>query len=273
MAGFTCQKCQKWFNRRALLESHLNKNKQCESKNIISVNNQITNELDEVMHDDLPIEDLPKFNIDDVLKDKQEAIAMIIAGSRGSGKTTLINYLYPKLIDFYDIVIFFSFSLHNGIYDSIQEPKFDKFHSGLIEEIFYFQKKTKNTFSIMIVLDDCMDNEIKNADPLNQLFTRGRNSNISVIFSVQYMSMVKNLSRSNSTFIFFGKSNTPANREVLSEQYLLPIVKVDKSIKTKSKKLDYLDKYIQHHTKDHNFIVIDYLNGDNEEIYNFKLDL
>jgi hypothetical protein len=243
-------------------------NKDVTLKNTINVDSQ----LDEVITGDVHFDELEKFNIGDMFKDKQEAIAVIIAGSRQSGKTTFINYIYPNLIEFYDIVIFFSYSLHNPIYENIQEPKFDKFIPDLMKDIFYFQKKTKNKFSIMVVLDDCMDNEIKNDDQLNYIFTRGRNSNISVIFSVQYMSMVKNLSRSNSTFIFFGKSNTPSNRLVLAEDYLYPIVKVDSSIKTKTKKLDYLDAYIQHHTQDHNFIVIDYMKP-KEEIYNFKVPL
>lgn len=271
MTGFQCQNCLHTFPKRKLLEVHLNKSKKCENRNIINIKPSIDSGLDEVMHEDIPIPDLQKFNINNMFKDKQEAISAIIAGSRGSGKTTLINYLYPRFIDFYDIVVFFSYSLHNSLYDNIQEPKFDKFIPSLVDDLFYFQKKTKNRFSILIILDDCMDNEIKNSDPLNYLFTRGRNSNMSVIFSIQYMSMAKNLSRSNSTFIFFGRSNTPANREILAEQYLLPIVSVDPIIKTKSKKLEYLDGYIQKHTKDHNFIVIDYFNNDKEEIFNFKV--
>lgn len=269
-----CKNCDLTFKSQKLLERHMNKDKKCTAKNIVNLHDvTINSNLDEVLHGDIEIPDLPEFNIDNMFQDSQDAISGIIAGSRKSGKTTLINHLYPKLVNYYDIVFFFSFSLHNEIYKDIQEPKFDRFQPLLVEELFYFQKKTNNQLSIMIILDDCMDNEIKNSDPLNQLFTRGRNSNISVIYSIQYMSMAKNLSRSNSTFIFFGRSNTPANRELLAEQYLLPLVKCDTSIKTKSKKLEYLDRYIQHHTRDHNFIVIDYLNGDQEEIFNYKVKL
>ena len=88
------------------------------------------------------------------------------------------------------------------------------------------------------------------------------------------MNLLRNTNRANSSFIIFGKTNTPASRETLIVDYLLPIMKIPKelNIKTKAKKIEYLDKWIVHHTEDHNFICIDYLN-DGEKIYNLKLTI
>lgn len=273
-----CPRCDKIFKSSIGLERHKNNKNQChDNKKIAIVTNNISipesnNLLDECIDiENIKFESLPIFDYNNILKDGQEAKSIIISGARGSGKTTLIQFLYPLFLDLFDIVVFFSFSLHNDLYKDIQEPKFDDFRPDLIRELFYFQKKTKNKFSICIIMDDMISENIKKDDSLMQLYTRGRNSNISVIITTQHMNIMKNTNRANCSFIFFGKTNTPASRLVLIEDYLLPIIKIPKelNIKTKSKKIEYLDAWVQNHTQDHNFIVIDYF-SDGEQVYNFK---
>lgn len=274
----TCPRCEHEFLSNIALKRHLGKKIPCYDKKLKAVvnitNTQQTTEniLDECFNKENYIfEPLPKFDYRDILKEGQEAKSIIICGTRGSGKTTFINFLYPLLLDTYDIVVFFSFSLHNNLYNDIQDPKFDDYRPELIKELFYFQKKTKNMLSICVVMDDMISENIKNDDGLMQLYTRGRNSNISVIITTQHMNIMKNTNRANCSFIFIGKTSTPKSREVISEDYLLPVIKIPKdlNIKTKSKKIEFLDAWILNHTLDHNFIVVDYFN-DGENIYNFK---
>lgn len=273
-----CKKCDKVFKSNIALEKHENKKTPChDNKPVAIVNNNINNVYESEFLEDksnLQFEKLKAFDIKNILKDGQEAKSIIISGARGSGKTTLIQFLYPLLMDLFDIVVFFSFSLHNDLYKDIQEPKFDNYHPQLVKELFYFQKKTKNKLSLCVVMDDMISESIKHDDSLMQLYTRGRNSNISVIITTQHMNIMKNTNRANCSFIFFGKTNTASSRLVLIEDYLLPIIKIPKElgIKTKSAKIDYLDAWVQNYTQDHNFLVIDYFNT-GETVYNYKVPL
>jgi hypothetical protein len=266
----------KEFKVRRGLEYHMNRKNPClkaitETKNIINIDN--SNILDEVYHDNVNIEK-KLFDIGKIFKGGQDNISMIIAGARGSGKTTLINYLYPMFIENFDIVLFFSFSLHNKLYSQIQEPKFDEFSPQVIYDLFYFQKKTNNMFNVCVIFDDMISGQLKNDDAILQMFVRGRNSNISVVLTTQALNMMKNVNRMNSSYLFIGKNNSPGTRETIIEEFLLNSVPVDKTIKTKSKKISYIDKWLVESTKDYNFVVIDYYDTDNpEQIYNFKTPL
>lgn len=276
-----CPKCEHIFKSKIGLTRHLNRKNPCIEKsshpqNIINIENKIPteniNQLSECLTQDVTFDELPKFDERLLFADGQEAKSLILSGSRKSGKTTIILYLYERLLEHFDIVVFFSFSLHNDLYANIQEPKFDRYNSQIFEDLFYFQKKTKNAFSICVLMDDMIGDQMKNDDGIMNLYVRGRNSNISVLISTQHMNLMRNTNRANCSFIIFGKTNSPASRLTLIEDYLLPIIKIPKElgIKTKTAKIEYLDQWVINYTKDHNFIVIDYYN-DGENIYQYKV--
>jgi len=82
-------------------------------------------------------------------------------------------------------------------------------------------------------MDDCVSEKTKSDDSIMQLYLTGRNWNISCIISSQVSTLISKKVRSNTDFVFIGKTNTPENRVNLCNTFLSSCVKMPDSIKTK----------------------------------------
>lgn len=252
-----CHRCGKIFKRKLQLERHLNRKNKCaiieldDDDGILQVSTD-----DVILNKKLEFPDLPMFNFQKELEaDKHYSI--MLCAVRRSGKTTMIRHIYPLLLKLFDTVLFVSNSIHNqGVYNFVTGPSFPDYSTDFFRDIFRFQRKSNNMFRIMIVTDDCVSIKRKNDNGLLQVFLRGRNSGISTIVSTQSPKLVNKNNRSNSDFVIIG--NNPGEfRQVIVESFLINSVPVPKFIKTKSQKLDYLNQWLIHHTKDYGFIIID----------------
>ena len=276
--SFFCDRCNSTFFKQRDYDRHMNRKTPCR-KNEIKIENKIDLSSFNIdpnvgVYSELfsasAKQDLPKFNLDALTKVELEGgFAGIISASRRSGKTNFIKYIYDELDKQFDIIILFSDTLHNQKYSFAKDPKFNKFNTSILEDVFQFQKNTDNAFKILIIMDDCVSNETKADNSIMQLYLTGRNWNISCIISTQISTLVNKKIRGNTDFVFIGKTNTPENRLNLIETFLVTCVQAPTEVKTKVAKLEYLDKYIVENTEDYNFLVLDYLN-DGERVYNFK---
>jgi hypothetical protein len=292
---FQCSKCKFIFKRDENLQRHLKRKRPCIEnyylkeniearkgkkkpeqiiKNIERIENEDDYESDieeELIPDKTILTEIQEFEIKSLLENcSKENFSMIIAGARRSGKTTLMLYLYPYFLKMYDIVMFFSFSLHNKLYKDIKYPKFDKFSSQVLEDLQRFQKLTNNAYNVLVIFDDMNSGQLKQDDSIRQMYIRGRNSNISVLITTQDLTLLGPNNRRNTDYMFIGKTNSVGARQRIVEDFLLPIIKFDEKIQKKSTKEALLNAWIMDQTKDHNFLLIDFFE-DGENIYNFKV--
>ena len=103
-----------------------------------------------------------------------------------------------------------------------------------------------------------------------QMFVRGRNSNISVITSSQSTKLINKNNRMNSDFVFIGNNPGEARLDILETFLLGSDIPLPSNIKTKSQKLEYLNKFVLHYTNNYGFIVV---NNIDHKIYSGKLNL
>ena len=257
-----CWRCTKVYTRKKHLEVHLNKKKPCE---IV--------DLDELQKKEELLEqfpDLEEFNFNYFKKDQN--YSTLFCAVRHSGKTTIIKHaLYPEIRKQFDLIIFISNSIHNPTYDFVDTSlRFDDQHHGLLEDILKFQKVSKNMLKLALVLDDCISTQKKNSDSLMQMFVRGRNSNISIFLASQAARMINKNSRMNSDCVFIGNNPSIEARESVCTTFLSGLIDLPKNCLTKTEKLEYMDKYLLHHTKDYGFLVVD---NRGHKIYKYRLKL
>lgn len=133
-----------------------------------------------------------------------ENFAVLISSPRRAGKSHLMKFLLMFVKDRFDKCYCFSEScdLQNDIYDYVPEGnRFNTFDEDVLRGIIKFQednKKTNNKLKekdrnyskVLIILDDIIgDPKVRKSRLLNNIFSRGRHSNLSVII----------LSQTNST--------------------------------------------------------------------------
>lgn len=270
MVEHMCERCGRIFKSKYGLIRHKNGKRICKEKVIDNSDKEkvIISNDDITLDEDYKIkDDLETFNFNEKFESDQ-CYSMILAAIRRSGKTTMIKYIYPMLKKQYDFVVFLSNSIHNNVYDFVQTPlKFKDYNSELIDDIMTFQEKSGNLFRWCIIMDDLVSYKNKNDDSLMQLYVRGRNVNITVIVSSQSTTLINKNNRGNSDFVVIGNNPSAEYRETVIKAFLMGAIKVPKDINTKNSKLEYLHKYILHHTKNYGFLIMDNIN---HQIYKFR---
>lgn len=132
----------------------------------------------------------------------------VIFGASKSGKTYLLKNILNDIYSDDDlIVILFADNIHSAIYSDLNKNiiKSDKFDPDLIKKIHKIQKKTKNKYKFVIVLDDMI---LEKSDPqLLKLFLTYRNSKISTLILLQSPTLLCKNSRFNGNNFIFKKCN------------------------------------------------------------------
>jgi len=212
-----------------------------------------------------------------IFKEKYEKgkhYSTFICASRNSGKTYLLKHLWPFYKSLYDLQIFFCNSLNAKIYsefltDDDLKTCFSEYDSGIINDLFSFQMLTKNSLDINIIFDDCSDRYAqKESNSLLQVFIRGRNSNMSVIFSTQSPNLLSRISRNNVDYLFLMKIRSSEMRLTVNEYFLKGYVPLPPTVKTNNEEVKYIDKWMSVNAFNRNITVIDYL--DTNKIYRYR---
>lgn len=223
----------------------------------------------------------PQFDFNEKFTKGKHYSAVLVA-SRNSGKTTLIKSFFPFLRGQYDRIIVFSNSLQAEIYEdffSKEEEKFifDKYDPLILKELEKLQKHTRNAFHFCIIFDDCVSMKQKHSDSITQLYTRGRNMNMTIIFSTQSPMFVDSDSRGNIDFLFILKIRTPSMKDKVITHFLMHTVPIPKEYYDNGKPPKktvmemYYQRWLKENTKDHNVVILDYLNDD--QIYHYKANV
>ena len=184
--------------------------------------------------------------------------SLVIMGKSKSGKTSFLSKIVKNLPkDIIKIVI--SPNIHNEIYTSMKNRCVysPEFNVDLIKLCQRMNQKTKNHYRFCIILDDLIDE--KSNTMVLKMFLTLRNSNISVILSVQSTMLINKLIRGNANYILLGKLS---GEESILDTYKKFLINYKDELGIKSDK-DIIPVY-DSLTKDYNFI---FVNSLKEKIY------
>ena len=270
--SYNCSRCGQDFDTKDRYESHMARKFPCKpiKQPIINIHNNDETIDRDVYKDIIDADQLEDFDMNNLMTTAaNEEFAACISASRNVGKSYLLRYMYPYWQKLFDLIIVFTYSAHNKTYDFVTDLKFPDYDPELLKEIFRFQRLSKNKCRILIIFDDLVSNKVKHDDQIMQCYTRGRNSNISVVVSTQIFKLINKNSRGNSDYIFIGKTMTAENRLTLAETVLMNNVKVPRDLRSRVAKLEYLDQWLLKKTEDHVFLVVD-MKHDGEKIYKYS---
>jgi hypothetical protein len=194
--------------------------------------------------------------------EKHKHFSAIIAGSRRSGKSHFLKWLYLNhLKRNYQIVCVMSNS-------SATLDEYAEFISGKL----FFNKycaKTVNkllklnstqpigkSVNILLILDDCCDNRMTYDDTITQCFTRGRHSKLSVIVASQTINFGLNTTiRENLDYAFLFRAKSGNKKSYIINNFLTGLH--DNNLNSKQEFLLML-KLLNKICINHGMIVIDY---------------
>jgi len=206
--------------------------------------------------------ELTEFDIEkEVIEDgKIKHFTSLFVAQSESGKTILMMYLIDKIREHYDFVILISKNLQAESYDL---SKFDfvtndRNLESVIMAIRYLQRKSFNKFNFLLVIDDI---KTRGKVVIQDLFTNGRNSNISTLNLVQHPTMVDNHMRTNCKFIFLFNQRNPELIRATISRFLINFVFTPYNITSKRDKETYLETWLQNNTKDYTSIVLNIKSG------------
>lgn len=186
-------------------------------------------------------------------------IAMI--GSTRSGKTTLLKHALMKVFDEH-IGVLMSPSLHAPVYAEMAKGmvKAPAYVPRVIDEMYSINRKTKNHYPFLVVLDDVVTAKFDKT--LMKSFTIYRNSGITTVMSVQNPIILNSVTRGNINFIMLGYLNSDEACEKAIRMFCYASIP-GHNIEAKIHEYKRL-------TADHFWLMIDHLSG---EMYRFKLSL
>ena len=260
-----CGRCKKIKNSESFHKNSRSKDglqsrcKMCRSITKKSKKVARTEQIKKIAPNSQDLENLKEFDMQsEVVRNKKvhHFSALYIAQSR-SGKSTNLLYQIKKIRKNYDIIIMVSDSVHAAIYRNF---KFDLLTNGhnnkcvkIIRFLRKFQKHTNNKFNVLLILDDFAKRSCKY---IRDLFTNARNSNISIIQSVQDNTMVSNHSRYNTLYVFlFNNKNSQAIDRTYTF-WLKSFIKPPSNLKTEYEKREWTINYFLKNTRNYQAMVL-----------------
>lgn len=187
-------------------------------------------------------------------------MTLALVGSTRSGKTTLLKHILDNYFDKH-LGVLMTPSLHAPIYSDVKGLcKAPMYIPRIIDECYKINKETKNHYPFLMVLDDVVTAKFDKT--LMKSFTIYRNSSITTIMSVQNPIIFNSVTRGNFNVVLLGYLNSDEACEKVIRMFCFASIP-GKNIEEKISEYKRL-------TADHNWILIDHLNGD---MYRFRLRL
>jgi hypothetical protein len=223
---------------------------------------QMLNEMADSMNRPKLNSELSQFDIEkEAIPDgKLKHFTSLFVAQSESGKTILMMHLINKIREHYDYVVLISKNLQADSYD-LKKFDFatnDKNLESVIMAIRYLQRNTNNKFHFLVVIDDI---KTRGKTIIQDLFTNGRNSNISTMNLVQHPTMIDNHMRTNCKFIFLFNQRNPELIKATINKFLINFVATPPTVLARRAKEDYLEAWLQNNTKDYTSIVLNIKNG------------
>lgn len=184
-------------------------------------------------------EGLPEFKFDE-----NTGNSTLLVASSKRGKSTIMKAIYDKYYknDKNMITILISPSCHIKLFEDMDCIKINKFNGhtqSLLKSLVKLQQATLNSYTFLILVDDCID--VKFNKILNELILVLRNSNFSSIVSIQYDKLLSKASRSSVNNVVVGGINLDESIESLIRTFFKSLlVKHYKEQHNENPKLDDL---------------------------------
>jgi predicted AAA+ superfamily ATPase len=152
--------------------------------------------------------------------------SLTISGACQSGKTHLIKYIVKSFKEEFDWIVLFSNTAgFNNDYEFLKEYKHYSFGTigfdQKLKAIMNIQKKNRekgNKCKILMILDD-IQGSIKESKVFSQFCSTYRHFNISLIFSVQYITAASTSLREISSHIIIFNQKTANSLKACYENY------------------------------------------------------
>jgi hypothetical protein len=158
------------------------------------------------------------------------------------------------------MVVLMSNSIHAPIYKEIDDCiKSPLYSPRIIKEGYEINRKTKNHYPFLFVLDDVVDKKFDKE--LLKLLTIYRNSGLSCIISIQSPILLNSASRGNLNFVLLGKLNSDESIEKVVRMYLMSFLKG--RVEDKIREYKAL-------TEGHHWFLVNNLTG---EVFRTKIDV
>ena len=192
-----------------------------------------------------------EFKLD--LPDNKFGVSFLLLGSTRSGKSTLMNHIYENYFKDY-ITTLHTNSLQSEIYKPLKKKAvtLPSYYPEMIKDTFKINKETNNKYKFLHIIDDVVNK--KNDPTLIQLFTIMRNSRINGIITGQELTIFNSIARTNINFVVLMRLNSDMAIEKAVKSYLRSFFPADYN-------LNQMIRAYKNLTDDHNFFVIDNING------------
>jgi len=193
----------------------------------------------------------------------------LIVGSRRSGKSHAIQYLYQNYWhNKFDVVATMCTTDISHQYSEYIPGRlhFDRLKPEVITALMAEQARRISSgeppLRILMIIDDCSDDFERNDRAVQSLYTRGRHYHISVVFATQACQLAGTVWRSNSDIVLIGKQYGSRGRELIVENFLLGLAEDEDYSDAHSTEKKFDRSLVRKYTRDHNFIAVDSFNGE-----------
>lgn len=222
-----------------------------DSTNLIDIPVESNNKIDDI------IRNLKFSPVDLQMNLKETGISVVVYGSSKSYKTTFIKRVIREYFGKDVITLLCATNIHADIYNDLPGDviKIDNYSPELVTSMHKINKKTKNKYSFVVILDDVIDQ--KSEKNLQKMFCTLRNAKISIVILLQHVTMLGSSCRGNANIVVFRKFNQPSVIENhVMKQYLAgyPPFSLLPNMQ------DKVNMYMKI-TNKHDFFVLDVLNN------------
>lgn len=170
-----------------------------------------------------PIE-VDKYKVHDLVLDIDVSgtgcVLAFLGASKISGKTYLMKHIYNQVYKDKDFcTVLYAANSQQPIYDDIPKEviKTTDFNPDIPKIMYKISKKVKNKYHWLNWLDDQVGNNIKSSQTLLKMITSYRNSNMSVMVSLQTPTLLTKTNRSQAHYMFLGRVDGEITEDVVNK--------------------------------------------------------
>jgi hypothetical protein len=224
----------------------------------------------------LPYEEIltvKNWKIPDLLH-KGGIFSMLVVGSRRSGKSNFIKHLFKecKFKKYYEHILVFCNS--DDVEDFYSEfvPGnlfFKDFDEDIFINIFRQSgeyKKSGNPKKYLVIFDDSVGWDQKNADSIMQIYNTGRHHNVSIIFCSQRLFLTNTSARCNSDVVLIGRSKSAGEMKYIIDTFLKGTME-QREIPPRQTETSCYYYLIRNYTANYNFLILDTSNDKSNNFF------
>jgi len=196
------------------------------------------------------IKELDKWNPKKTIKwqlKEWKNFCMLINGMSRAGKSYMLKDILKPVIKKFDIVCVFSKTVRNGFYQEWLDTKllFDSFRPDVIQilkEEYYIKKEQKKSFKTLVIIDDCISNNIKYSEAIGELFMSGRHFQCSTAILGQKCSSFSQAWFANCTIFISLFCGSRKEKKYIAENLIANVIEPDPGLLPKDRPLKFAEE-------------------------------